>query len=95
MTLAIQSRNKKHYTRKGTIPMQTEITVTLSRLNCNGCVRNVTKALQTLPELEIIQTDIATKTVHLRYAEDQVSLEQIKKVLLEANYPVVAQQPVS
>ena len=75
--------------------MKTEITVTLSRLNCNGCVRNVTKALQTLPELEIVQTDIPTKTVHLRYPEQQVSLEQIKTVLLEAKYPVVEAKPVS
>jgi copper chaperone CopZ len=45
--------------------MKTETSVTLSRLNCNGCVRNVTKALQTLPEVELMQTDIPTKTVHL------------------------------
>jgi copper chaperone CopZ len=68
--------------------MKTEITVTLSRLNCNGCVRNVTKALQTLPELEVVQTDIPTKTVRLRYPEKQISLEEIKTVLLEAKYPV-------
>ncbi len=75
--------------------MKTEMTITLSRMNCNGCVRNVTKALQTLPELEIVRTDIPTKTVHLRYPENQVTLEQIKTVLLEANYPVVAERPVS
>jgi copper chaperone CopZ len=75
--------------------MKTEITVTLSRLNCNGCVRNVTKALQTLPEVEITQTDIPTKTVRLHYPEKQTSLEQIKTVLFEAGYPVVAEEPVS
>jgi copper chaperone CopZ len=75
--------------------MKTETTVTLSRLNCNGCVRNVTKALQTLPELEIIRTDIPTKTVRVRYPEQQISLEQIKTVLFEAGYPVAAEPPVS
>jgi Cu+-exporting ATPase len=75
--------------------MKTEMTITLSRMNCNGCVRNVTKALQTLPELEIVQTDIPTKTVRLRYPENQVTLEQIKTVLLEANYPVAAEKPIS
>ncbi len=75
--------------------MKIEQTVTLSRLNCNGCVRNVTKALQTLPELEVVQTDIPTKTVQLRYPEHQISLEQIKTVLLEAGYPVAAEKPVS
>ena len=75
--------------------MKTEMTITLSRMNCNGCVRNVTKALQTLAEVEIVRTDIPTKTVHLRYPENQNSLEQVKAVLLEAGYPVVAEQPVS
>ena len=74
--------------------MKTETTITLSRMNCNGCVRNVTRALQTLPELEIVRTDIPTKTVHVRYSEDQVTLEQIKTVLSEAKYPVVAAEPV-
>ena len=75
--------------------MKTEITITLSRLNCNGCVGNVTKALQTLPELEVVQTDIPTKTVHLRYPEKQISLEQIKTVLREAGYPVAEESPMS
>ena len=74
--------------------MKTEITVTLSRLSCSGCVRNVTNALETLPEVEVAQTDIPTKTVRVRYPEKQISLEQIKTVLLEAGYPVVAEQPV-
>lgn len=69
--------------------MKTEITVTLSRLNCNGCVRNVTKALQTLPDVEVVQTDIPTKTVCLLYPKHQISLEHIETVLLEAKYPVV------
>lgn len=75
--------------------MKIETTVTLTRLNCNGCVRNVTKALQTLPELEVVQTDIPTKAVRLRYPEDQVSLEQIRTVLLEAGYPAVQEEPLS
>lgn len=75
--------------------MKTETIVTLSRLNCNGCVRNVTKALQTLPEVEIVQTDTSTKAVHLRYPESQVSLEQIRTVLHEAGYPAVREQSVS
>jgi copper chaperone CopZ len=75
--------------------MKTEVTLTLTRMNCNGCVRNVTKALQTLPELEVVQTDIPTKTVYVRYSEEHVSLEQIKAVLLEAKYPVAPEKPMS
>jgi copper chaperone CopZ len=75
--------------------MKTEMAVTLSRLNCNGCVRNVTRALQALPEVEVTQTDIPTKTVRLRYPEKQISLEQIKTILSEAGYPVVTDQRLS
>lgn len=75
--------------------MMTETIISLSRMNCGGCVRNVTNALQTIPGLEILQTDIPTKSVHLRYSAEHVSLEQIKAVLAEARYPVIAEQPVS
>jgi copper chaperone len=69
--------------------MVEEIHITLSRLNCSGCVRNVTKALQTLPGVEILSTDIPSKTVHLRYAADQTTLDAIKTALAEAKYPAI------
>jgi copper chaperone len=72
--------------------MMRESIITLSRLNCSGCVRNVTNALQTLSDVEIVHTDILTKTVHLRYFDDARTLEQIKAVLAEARYPVVSEQ---
>ena len=75
--------------------MKTETTVTLTRLNCNGCVSNVTKALQTLPDLEVLGADTSTKTVRLRYSEDQVSLEQVRTVLREAGYPAVQEEAAS
>jgi copper chaperone CopZ len=72
-----------------------ETHITLSRLNCSGCVRNVTKALQTLPSVEIISTDIPSKTVHLRYAADQTTLDTIKTTLAAAKYPVVEEEAIS
>lgn len=71
-----------------------ETIITLSRLNCGGCVRNVTNALQTLAGVEIVQTDIPSRTVHLRYFDDQITLEQIKSVLAEAHYLVINEQRV-
>ncbi len=72
----------------------TETIITLSNMNCGGCVRKVTNALQALLGVEITQTDLPTKTVHVRYAADLVSLEQIKTALAEAHYPVVAERLV-
>lgn len=71
-----------------------EAIITLSRLNCSGCVRNVTNALQTLASVEIVRIDIPTKTVYLRYFDDQTTLEQIKNLLLASRYPVVSEQLV-
>ena len=74
--------------------MRTETRITLSRLNCSGCVRNVTKALQTLPGVEIIGTDIPSKTVHLQYSSEQTTLDAIKRTLAEAKYPAVKEELV-
>jgi copper chaperone CopZ len=74
--------------------MLEETVITLSRLNCSGCVGNVTNALQALPSVEVLRSDIATKMVQIRYSSDQVSLDTIKTALSEANYPVVAFGPV-
>ncbi len=71
-----------------------ETRITLSRLGCSGCVKNVTKALQTLPGTEVISSDIPAKTVHLRYDSDQTSLETIKITLATAKYPAVKEEPV-
>ncbi len=84
----------KNEKEEGIEKKMAETIISLSRMNCGGCVRNVTKALQTLPGVEILQTNIPTKTVHLRYPTDQVSLEQMKMALTEAGYPVIAEQPV-
>jgi copper chaperone CopZ len=72
-----------------------ETMITLSRLNCSGCVRNVTNALQVLSGVEIMKTDIPARNVYLRYFDDQITLEQIKAVLAEARYPVVSEQLVT
>jgi copper chaperone CopZ len=58
-------------------------------------VRNVTKALQTLPGIEILNTDIPSKTVRLRYVVEQTTLDTIKIALAEAKYPAVKAEPVS
>jgi copper chaperone len=72
-----------------------ETCITLSRLNCSGCVKNVTNALQELPGVEIISTDIPSKTVYLRYAAHQTILDAVKIALAAAKYPVVEEEAIS
>ncbi len=69
--------------------MTEDMILSIPRINCGGCVKNVCNALQTLPGVEIIETDVSTKTVHLRYISQQTTWEMIKKTLADAKYPAV------
>ena len=62
--------------------------VSIPRMNCSGCLKNVTNTLQALPSLAIIATDLPAKTLHLHYDPEQLSLEQIKTALEQAEYPI-------
>lgn len=71
-----------------------ETMLMMSRMSCNGCVRNITRALQTLPTIEVIATDLPTKIVHLQYDNEQVTTDVIKATLSAAKYPVASEQIV-
>ena len=71
-----------------------ETMLTMSRMSCSGCVKNITRALQTLPATEVVTTDLPTKTVHLRYDAEQVTMDTIKATLSTAKYPVASDHPV-
>jgi copper chaperone CopZ len=62
----------------------------MERMNCNGCVSNIARALTNLPGVEIIKTDLSTKRVYLDYDNYSVTIEQIQETLAAARYPVVA-----
>jgi len=68
--------------------------VSIPRMNCSGCLRNVTNTLQALPSLAIIATDLPAKTLHLHYDPEQLSLEQIKTALEQAEYPIEKELPL-
>lgn len=65
-----------------------ETMLTMSRMSCSGCVKNITRALQTLPATEVIATDLPTKTVRLRYDTEQVTMDTIQTALSTAKYSV-------
>ncbi len=71
-----------------------ETMLTMSRMSCSGCVKNITRALQTLPTTEVIATDLPTKTVHVRYDIEQVTMDTIKTTLATVKYPVASEQDI-
>ena len=65
-----------------------EITLSVPDVSCEHCVKAINTSLGALPGVERVSTDIPTKTVHLRYAPQQVSLQQIETTLDDVGYTV-------
>ncbi|MBV9228176.1 MAG: heavy-metal-associated domain-containing protein [Chloroflexi bacterium] len=65
-----------------------DIVLSVPDVSCEHCVRAIDSSLSALPGVEDITTNLQTKTVHLRYHPDQVTLKQIETALDDAGYTV-------
>ncbi len=74
--------------------MVEERLISIPRMNCNGCLKKVTTTLQALPSLAILATDLPAKTLHLHYDPEQLSFQQIRTALEQAEYPIEQEGPV-
>ncbi|HEY1293409.1 MAG TPA: heavy-metal-associated domain-containing protein [Chloroflexota bacterium] len=57
-------------------------------ISCEHCERTITNALTPISGVRTVNVDIAGKQVHVDYDESQVSLDRMKDVLQEEDYPV-------
>ncbi len=57
-------------------------------ISCEHCVSAINGALQELPGIETVATDIPTKSVHLRYDPTKISLAKVEEVLDDVGYTV-------
>lgn len=67
---------------------QEEVVLSVPEVSCEHCVHTIDKALSPLPGVESVQTDLASKTVRLRYDPAQTPLATIEAVLDDEGYPV-------
>ena len=65
-----------------------DIVLSVPDVSCEHCVKTINSALGTLTGVEAVSTDIPTKSVHLRYNQDQLSMEKIETTLDDAGYTV-------
>ncbi len=65
-----------------------EAVLSVPDVSCEHCVKTINGALQGLPGVESVATDIPSKTVHLRYDPNQVSLEKVEAALDDAGYTI-------
>ena len=60
-------------------------------MNCGGCVRSVTKSVQSIDSTARVDVDLPGKKVRI---ESQASLDAVKSAISEAGYPVTASAAV-
>lgn len=65
-----------------------ETVLSVPDISCEHCVKTINGALGALPGVESVQTDIPSKSVHLRYDASQVSMPQIEATLDDAGYTI-------
>ncbi len=65
-----------------------ETVLSVPDVSCQHCVNAINGALKDLPGVESVNTDIPTKTVHLRYDANQVSMQKVEAALDDIGYTV-------
>jgi copper chaperone len=65
-----------------------ETILSVPDISCEHCVNAINGALRGLPGVETVNTDIPTKTVHLRYDPSQITMVQVEEVLDDIGYTV-------
>jgi copper chaperone len=57
-------------------------------VSCEHCERTITSALQPVAGIRAVQVDIPAHQVRVDYDETQVTVERLKEMLREEDYPV-------
>jgi copper chaperone len=59
-------------------------------ISCEHCERTITNALTPVAGIQRVNVDITAKQVHVDYDAAKVTIEAIKDVLQEEEYPVAS-----
>lgn len=59
-------------------------------ISCEHCERAITGALQPVPGVQSVNVDIPARQVHVDYDATQVSIDRMKDILQEEDYPVAS-----
>jgi copper chaperone len=67
-----------------------QITVSVPDISCEHCENTIVKALTGKPGVKSVRVDIPNKQVALEYDESRLSLDRVKEILEEEDYPVAS-----
>lgn len=62
--------------------------LTVPDISCEHCERTITGALQPVQGVRSVKVDIPAKQVRVDYDEQAVSVDRMKTILAEEDYPV-------
>ena len=66
------------------------VVLDVPEISCEHCSQAITKALQPQQGVQSVRVDVPTQQVHLEFDENTISLERVKEILAEEEYPVEA-----
>jgi copper chaperone CopZ len=61
-----------------------------SEVNCSGCQKHITEAVNTLEGIKKVNVDLKTKLVTVEYDDSKTTPEQIKAAIEDAGYETEA-----
>ncbi len=67
-----------------------KVVLDIPEISCEHCSQAITKALQPQEGVQQIRVDIPTQKVHLEFDEAQITLDRVKEILADEEYPVEA-----
>ena len=62
-------------------------------IGCQGCMKKIVATLQTLPGIEIVETNVPMKSLSLRYVPQEVTPEQIEHAVRAIGHRVASNEP--
>ena len=65
-------------------------TLVVPDISCEHCEHAITEALTPVVGIQAVRVDIPAHRVQLDYDESAVSIDDVKKILAEEDYPVEA-----
>lgn len=70
-----------------------KVVLDVPEISCEHCSQAITNALQPQAGVQRVRVDVPTQKVHLEFDERAISLDRVKEILAEEEYPVDAVTP--
>ena len=67
-----------------------QVTLNVPDIDCEHCEHAITEALTPVAGVRSVQVDIPGKQVRLDYDEGALSVDRVKEILKEEDYPVAS-----